>query len=177
MKPYTVINSKEVFKGRAVRLVVDKITLPNGETTLRETVHNHYAAAILPIDDEGNVYFVKQYRHALSREILEIPAGIIDDCEPPEICAHRELEEEIGFKAGSMTHLLDYHGSVGICSGKTHVYLAKDLTPGTLSPDYDEFITVEKYPLAVCLDMIRSGEIVDGKTILAIYAYKASLSE
>ena len=173
MKPYTVVNSKEVFKGRAVRLVVDKITLPNDETTLRETVHNHNAAAILPIDDNGDVYLVRQYRHALGREILEIPAGIIDDCEPPEICAHRELEEEIGLKAGNMTHLLDYHGSVGICSGKTHVFVAKDLTPGTVSLDYDEFITVEKYSLSDCLNMIKSGKIIDGKTILAIYAYKS----
>ena len=177
MKPYTTINSKEIFKGRAVHLVVDRITLPNEETTLREIVHNHDAAAVLPIDDSGYVYFVRQYRHSVGRLILEIPAGIIEDGEPPELCAARELEEEIGFRAGSLEKICDFHDAIGICSGRTHLFVAKNLVQGIQNMDYDEFITVEKYPFADCEKMILSGEIVDGKTILAIYAYKAHSME
>jgi ADP-ribose pyrophosphatase len=173
MKPYTIVHSKEIFRGRAVRLVVDEITLPNGETTLRETVHNHDSAAILPIDSDGNVILVRQYRHSAGRTVLEIPAGILDENEPPEVCAARELEEEIGYIAQNLTKICVYQAAIGICSGKIHLFLAKNLTPGTQSTDYDEFITVEKYSLADCEKMILSGEIVDGKTVLAIFAYKA----
>ncbi|MCL2169373.1 MAG: NUDIX hydrolase [Defluviitaleaceae bacterium] len=173
MKPYTTVSSKEIFKGRAVHLTVDRITLPNGETTLREVVRNHDAAAILPIDDDGTVYLVRQYRHGVGRLVLEIPAGIIDEGEPPEVCAVRELEEEIGMKAGELTKLCEFQDAIGICSGRTYLYLARGLTEGTACPDHDEFISVEKYPLELCEKMVLSGEIVDGKTILAIYAYKA----
>ncbi|MDR2167557.1 MAG: NUDIX hydrolase [Clostridiales bacterium] len=173
MKPYTTINSKEIFKGRAVHLVVDEITLPNGQTTFRETVHNHDAAAILPIDSEGDVILVRQYRHSVGRAVLEIPAGILDENEEPEICAARELEEEIGYKAGSLTKICAWQGSIGICSGKTYLFLAKNLIEGIQATDYDEFISVERYSLEECEKMVLSGEIVDGKTILAIFAYKA----
>ena len=173
MKPYTVISSKEVFKGRAVHLIVDKISLPNGETTLRETVHNHDAAAILPIDDEGNVYLVRQYRHSVGRLVLEIPAGIIDEGETAEDCAIRELEEEVGLKAQNLIKMCEYQGAIGICSGRTTIFLAKDLSEGRPCLDHDEFLTIEKYSLKDCENMILTGEIFDGKTILAIYAYKA----
>jgi ADP-ribose pyrophosphatase len=176
MKPYTTINSKEIFKGRAVHLVVDEITLPNGKTSFRETVHNHNASAILPVDDKGNIILVRQYRHSVGRLVLEIPAGILDEGESPETCALRELEEETGFKASSLTKICAYHGSIGICSGMTHLFLAKHLTKGTVSLDFDEFLTVEKYSLAECEKMIDKGEIIDGKTVLAIFAYKALLS-
>jgi len=169
---YNVIKSQEIFNGIAVRLVVDEITLPNGNTTTRETVHNRDAAIILPIDTDGSIYLVRQYRHSVQQLVLEVPAGIIDVGETPEQCALRELEEEVGLLAGKLKKICCYHGSIGICSGKMHLFLATEFSKGQQKLDFDEFLTIEKYSLDDCEKMIQTGEIIDGKTILAIFAYK-----
>ena len=170
---YEIINSKEIFSGIAVRLVVDEITLPNGKTALRETVHNRDAAIILPIDGDGGIFLVRQYRHSVRQLVLEAPAGIIDTDETPEQCALRELEEEVGLIAGKLEKICSYHGSIGICSGKMHLFVATNLTQGQQKLDPDEFLTIEKHSLSDCEKMIQTGEIIDGKTILAIFAYRA----
>ena len=159
---YKIINSKEIFDGVAVRLTVDEITLPNGKTTSRETVHNRDAAIILPIDEDGGIYLVRQYRHSVRGLVLELPAGVIDKGETPEECALRELEEEVGLVAGRLEKICSYHGSIGICSGKMHLFLARDFSQGKQNLDPDEFLTIEKYPLSDCEKMIQSNEIIDG---------------
>jgi len=161
----------EIYNGRVVRLVVEEIDLPNGAKAKREIVHNPDYAAILPVDDEGNILLVRQYRHSVGQWVLEIPAGVIDAGETPEQCALRELEEEIGKKAGKLTKICAYHGNIGICSGKGHLYLAQELTEGKQNFDADEFITVEKYSTSQVRQMIGNEEIICGKTIMAFYAY------
>ncbi|MCL2855411.1 MAG: NUDIX hydrolase [Defluviitaleaceae bacterium] len=161
----------EIYNGRVVRLVVEEIALPNGGKAQREVVYNPDYAAVLPVDCDGNIWFVRQYRHSVRRQVLEIPAGIIDAGETPEQCALRELEEEIGKRVGKLNKICTYHGNIGICSGKGHLFLAEDLTDGKQNFDEDEFITVEKYSLEKARRMIADEEIVCGKTIMAIFAY------
>ena len=169
--PYDILKSTEVFDGTAVRLVVYEILLPNGAIAKREIVHNRDAAVILPVGDDGDVYLVRQYRHSVRQMVLEVPAGIIDAGETAEQCALRELEEEVGLRAGHLVKVCEYHDSIGICSGKMHLFVATELTPGVQKLDPEEFITIEKHNLDNCKKMIQSGEIIDGKTILAIFAY------
>ena len=161
----------EIYNGRVVRLVVDEIDLPNGKKAKRETVHNPDYSAVLPVDCAGDIWFVRQYRHGVGQWVLEIPAGVIDPGETPEQCALRELEEEIGKRAGKLTKICAYHGNIGICSGKGHLYLAEELTEGKQNFDPDEFITVEKYSIPQVKQMIDNEEIICGKTIMAFYAY------
>ncbi|MCL2621015.1 MAG: NUDIX hydrolase [Defluviitaleaceae bacterium] len=161
----------EIYNGRVVRLVVEEINLPNGGKTIREVVHNPDYSAVLPVDSDGNIWFVRQYRHSVGQEVLEIPAGVIDDGETPEECALRELEEEIGKRAGKLTKICSYHGNIGICSGKGHLFLAEELSEGKQNFDDDEFINVEKYSLSEVKQMIYSEEIICGKTIMAVFAY------
>jgi len=153
-------------------MIVDDVELPNGSVAKREIVLLHYeGVGILPVDDEGNVYLVRQYRHALGQHVLEIPAGTMDALEKPEECAARELEEEIGYRASKLTFVMAANNAIGVSNDRIHIYIAEGLTKTAQKLDADEFLTVEKYSLARCEEMIGSGEIFDSKTILAIFAY------
>lgn len=174
-KPYEIIKTEKIFEGKLFDINKDEITLPDGKTTLRETVLRGDATAIVPIDNDGNVILVKQYRHAALKEILEIPAGMLEDGEDPMECAKRELEEETSFKADKLIHLTTMYPAVGICTEKIHIYLAKDLKKGQFNFDPDEFITVEKYSLDDAIELIYTGEIIDSKTIVGLLACKKFL--
>jgi len=182
---YKIIKSEPIYKGKIVELKIDTITLPNGKEALREIDVLGEAAAVMPIDADGNVVFVRQYRHpvALSpyasklkaRErkgmALEIPAGIVDDGEDPLVCAARELEEETGFKSDNITHLFSMYPSIGFCTQVVHIYKAENLYQGKQSLDPEEFIEVEKYSFEKSVEMVFNGEIIDGKSIAAIMAH------
>ena len=113
---YNVLSSKKVYDGKILKVFKDEILMPNGNTAVRETVEKHNASAIVPIDKDGNIIFVRQYRHAAKDMILEIPAGTFEDHEDPYECALRELEEEIGYKAGGLTYVNWTYASVGMCN-------------------------------------------------------------
>lgn len=170
MKPYKILNSEIVFKGKVLSVKKDEITLPNEKTAFREVVLRGDATAVVPIDKDGNIILIKQYRHPALKEMLEIPAGMLEEGENPEICAIRELEEETSFKAKKLIHLTTMYPAVGFCTEKIYIYLAKDLTQGNFNFDEDEFITVEKYSLEDAINLIYSGEIIDSKTIVGILA-------
>lgn len=174
-KPYEIIKTEKVFEGKVFDINKDEITLPNGETTFRETVLRGDAAAIVPIDDDGNVILVKQYRHAALKKILEIPAGMLEEGEDPMECAKRELEEETSFKVDELIHLTTMYPAVGICTEKIHIYLAKNLKQGNFNFDPDEFIDVEKYNLDEAIELIYKGEIIDSKTIVGLLTCKKFL--
>ena len=175
---YKIVNREEIYMGRIVRVLLDDVQLPNGAVAKREIVlHHREGVGILPVDAQGNVYLVRQYRHPLGRHILEIPAGIADADEDPAACAARELEEEIGYKAGKLTFLVAAHNTVGVSDDKIYLYVAEKLIKTAQNLDADEFIEVEKYSLADCDKMITTGEIIDSKTILAIFAYKLMARE
>lgn len=174
-KPYEVLKTEEVFKGKIIDIKRDEILLPDGNTALREVVLRGDAAAIVPIDKDGNVILIRQYRHSALQEVLEIPAGMIEEGEAPIDCAIRELEEETSFKSKNLTHLSTIYPAIGFCTEKIHIYLAKDLEQGEFNFDQDEFITVEKYSLDDAISLIYTGEIVDSKTIIGLITCKKFL--
>lgn len=174
---YEVLESNLVYKGKVLNVFSDKVVMPNGNVATRETVERGSAAAIVPVDKDGNIIFVRQYRHALKDMVLEIPAGMIENNEDPFDSAKRELEEETGWKAGSMTFVSKMVMSVGFCTESLYIYIAKDLTEGVMNPDPDEFIEIEKYSLEDSIKMIYSGDIIDAKTAVALLAYKDMLNE
>jgi len=168
-----IIESKEVFKGKIIDIYHDRITLPGGKSTLREIVKRGNASAILPIDKDGNIIFVRQYRHPVGDCVLEIPAGVLEEGEDPLLCAKRELEEETSYKTDDIRLLTKMHSAIGFCDEQIYIYLAENLEQGEFNLDEDEYIEVEKYSLKEAVEMIFNGEITDSKTMAAVLAYKA----
>lgn len=171
---YEVLESKTTHEGLLVKVTVDKIAMPDGTSALRESViRGKNAAAVLPVDNDGTIIFVRQYRHAFGEMMLEIPAGIMNDEEAPEVGIARELEEETGKKPGKLEFLCEMYPTVGYCSERIQMYIATELTEGVQKLDADEFIEIERYTLEEALEMISKGKIKDGKTIAALYAWAA----
>jgi len=160
-----------MFRGKIVDIVHDTITLPNGNTALREVVKHADGAAVIPIDSDGNIIFIRQYRHPVGKMVLEIPAGTLEKGEDYLICAARELEEEIGYTSSNIRFLSRICPSVGFCDEIIYIYLAADLTKTKQNLDADEFIELETYSPDEALQMISSGEIFDAKTVTAVLAY------
>lgn len=172
MEPYETISSKKVYEGRILNIVQDEITLPNGKTAMREVIQHSGAAAVLPIDENGMLVLVSQYRHAAKQMVLEIPAGILEKGEKPIACAKRELEEETGYKSEDITFLTEIFTAIGYSDEVIHIYLAKNLEQGTINLDPEEFIEIQKYTLEEAVQMIFDSKITDSKTIISILAYK-----
>jgi ADP-ribose pyrophosphatase len=161
------LDSKKVFTGRVFDVTVD--TVREGDKTyVREVVHHRGSAVILPAFDDGTIALVRQYRHPAVRYLLECPAGTLDDKEPPESGAARELEEELGLVAGKMEKLSEFFISPGFCEEKMWLYLATELTETAQRLDEDEMIEVVRLPLKRALQMITDGEIEDAKTIIGL---------
>ncbi len=171
-----VVDSKEVFKGKIIDVFHDIISLPDGRTALREIVKRGSASAVLPIDGDGNIIFVRQYRHPAGDCVLEIPAGIIEEGEDPLLCAKRELEEETSFKTENIRLLTKTYSAIGFCDEQIYIYLAENLEKGKFNLDEDEFIEVEKYSLDEAVEMVFDGRIVDSKTMIAVLAYYNKLN-
>ena len=161
------LDSKKVFAGRVFDVTVD--TVREGDKTyIREVVHHRGSAAILPAFDDGTIALVRQYRHPAARYLLECPAGTLDDQEPPEAGAARELEEELGLVAGKLEKLSEFFISPGFCEEKMWLYLATDLTETAQRLEEEEMIEVVRLPIERALQMITDGEIEDAKTIIGL---------
>ena len=168
MEAEMYLSGETVFKGRIVSVRVDSVQLPGGGTAGREVVEHRPAAVVVPIDSDGNVVLVRQYRYPVGKTLLEAPAGIIEEDETPETGAQRELQEEIGFRARSLRYLGGFWSTPGFCDERMHVFLATDLEPSRLEPDADENIAVERFSVSEIREMIRNGEIEDAKSIAAL---------
>ena len=162
------VESKMVYEGRIVNLRVDTVRLPSGRLTTREIAEHSESVCMVPLDDQGNVLMVRQFRKPAAAELLEVPAGGVEPGEDPQAAALRELQEEIGFTAGTLRQLAGFWVTPGWSTEYMHVYLATGLQPATLSPDYDENISVERVPLSRVNEMIQEGQINDGKSIAAL---------
>lgn len=162
------LNQEYAFKGKIINLRVDKIELPNGSTGTREIVEHNGGIGILPIDDEGNTYVVKQWRSPYKCVVTEIPAGKRDGDEDPRLGGIRELKEEIGAEADEVTYLGKLYPSPGYCGEIIYLYLARKLKFSSQKLDEDEFLNVEKMPFSRLVDMVMNGEISDAKTIAAV---------
>lgn len=168
-----VVKSEKVFNGKIIDVYHDTITLPDGRTALREVVKRNNAAAILPVDKDGKIIFVKQYRHPVGDLVIEIPAGVLEKDENPLECAKRELEEETSYKTENIKLLTKMYSAIGFCDEQIYIYLAEDLEQGQFNLDEDEFIEVEKYSLDEAIELIFNQTIIDSKTIAGVLAYKA----
>ena len=162
------LETREIFHGRVLRIELDLVELEDGSTSQREVVRHPGGAAVLPLNEDGWVTLVRQYRYALGRELLEIPAGKLEPGEDPKSAALRELEEECGLVAGSVTDLGCIYPSVGYDDEIIHLYLARDLQPTTAKPDSGEFVSLEKYRLCDLAEMVESGQLRDAKSVVAI---------
>jgi len=160
-----LLNSKHVYRGRAVHVRVDGVVKPNGTKTTREVVEHVDCVVILPVDSKGNTLLVRQFRHAVDREMLELPAGSIDPGETPEEAASRELREETGYKPGKLEKLGGFYAAPGYCTEYLHFFRATQLEKSPLkAEDTDEIELVPISPADVP-GLIASGQICDAKTI------------
>lgn len=175
MTRYQTVQSKVVYRGRAFDVRKDEVRLPDGGTTNLDIVEHVNAVTILPLDDDGQIWLVRQYRHPAGIEILELPAGTLDEGENPLSCAHREIQEEIGMGARSLEKIGEYFLAPGYSTEYMYVYLAMDLFPSALPQDEDEFLSVVRYPLPRVFEAVRSGEIQDAKTLASLYLAKPFL--
>ncbi|TFE29925.1 NUDIX domain-containing protein [Cohnella luojiensis] len=165
------IESKPIFQGRIISLQVDTVRLPNGETATREIVRHPGAVAVIAIVD-NKMLVVEQFRKALEKAQVEIPAGKLDAGEEPEAAALRELEEETGYRARSIVHLQSFSTSPGFAEEIIHLYFTDDLEQGEVHLDEEEFLTCEAITLDQALQYIQDGRICDAKTLLAVSAWR-----
>lgn len=161
---------RPIYKGTVVTLNVDTVRLPNGHTIDLEVIRHPGASAVVPLKDDGTVVLIRQFRHAANGFIYEIPAGKLHPKEDPLACAARELEEEIGYKAGHFQLLSSIFTAPGFADEVIHVYLATELTVGTQNLDQDEVLEVVEMPLREAIAKIEDGTIRDAKTIVGLQA-------
>lgn len=162
------ISTKEVFGGRIIRVCHDEVLLENGQKALREVVYHNGGVCVLPLCDNGDVLFVKQFRYPYKEEVLELPAGKLEKGEDPLESGKRELLEEVGAKAESFTSLGKLYPSPGYCGEIISMFLAEGLSFGSQNLDEDEFLDVVRIPLDKAVEMVMSGEIPDSKTQTAL---------
>jgi ADP-ribose pyrophosphatase len=165
------LSSRKVFEGRAVKLRVDTVRLPNGRETTREIVEHEDCVAIIALDDADNILLVRQFRKPVEKDLLEIPAGGIDPGETPEDAVRREMREETGFLPQKVEKLGGFYSSPGFCTEYLHLYLAADLVPKPLKAEDTESITLVRVHLTQILGLIASGAICDAKSIAGLLAF------
>lgn len=163
-----IITSKNVYDGRIVKLDINEVELPNGQIAKREVVSHKPGVSIVAIDDKNNFIFVKQFRSGIGDELIEIPAGLVENGENPKSAARRELQEEIGYDCSNLELLCSYYPSPGFCNEVTYIYLATNLIKSSLPKDEDEFIELIRIPMAEIKSLYNKEYTVDGKTILGI---------
>ena len=167
-QPEPTVNSRIVFEGKILNLRVDTVQMPDGRLATREIAEHSQSVCAVPIDDQGNVLMVRQFRKPCEAELLEVPAGGMEDNEDSAAAVLRELQEEIGFTAGCLRLLSSFWLAPGWCTEYMHAYLATDLIPASRNPDDDENISVVRVPLDQVLSLIESGEIQDVKSIASL---------
>lgn len=166
-----LIDVQTVYEGSFFDIKVDTVKLPNGQKATRDILVHNGASTVLPIDKDGNIILVRQYRDAIKETILETPAGKLKLGEDPKQAAKRELEEEIGYKAGKIEEYGNFYPAVGYSSEKIYIYKASELTLSKQNLDDDEFVNVERFSPKLLKEMILKGEIEDSKTAFIILKY------
>lgn len=174
MDEFKRLERELVYKGAIIDFYKDTIQVPNGNIVKWDFIGHKGAAAVLPVREDGKILMVRQFRNALDRYTLEIPAGGLNSPEEPMIeAAGRELEEETGFRCDKLEFLISIYTTVAFCNERIEIFLARDLKPGKQHLDEDEFINVEAYDVEELCQMIYDGKIEDSKTISAIMSYKS----
>ena len=165
------------YTGAILKIYEDTV-IANGHEAHWDFIHHDGAAAVVPVTDDGKLLMVRQFRNALNRETLEIPAGKLDDPNEPKIeCAYRELEEETGYRCEKLEYLMSMNTTVAFCDEAIDIFVARNLIPSHQHLDEDEFIDLKAYSIEELKEKIFSGEIEDGKTVSSLLAYAAKYTD
>ncbi|MCI8268255.1 MAG: NUDIX hydrolase [Lachnospiraceae bacterium] len=171
VEPVVRLDRKLKYTGTILKIYEDTV-IANGHEAHWDFIHHDGAAAVVAVTDEGKLLMVRQFRNALNRETLEIPAGKLDDPNEPKIeCAYRELEEETGYRCENLEYLMSMNTTVAFCDEAIDIFLARNLIPSHQHLDEDEIIYVEEWALEDLEELIYSGKMTDAKTVAAILAY------
>lgn len=157
-----------IYHGRVFDLVRARVRVPDGREHAYDLVRHNGAVVILPVDSEGRIWFVRQYRVGAEQVLLELPAGLLETGETPESSAAREIQEEIGMAAGRFSLLGAFYMVPGYSTEKMHAFVAEDLRESALDPDEDEDLEPVAFPIQEVYQMVRSGELTDGKTLAVL---------
>ncbi|HEY8354915.1 MAG TPA: NUDIX hydrolase [Methylophilaceae bacterium] len=163
------LSSRELPQTHFMKVRQDRVLLPSGREGEREYVVHPGAVLVIPLLDDGQLVLERQYRYPLRRVFIELPAGKIDPNEDPLLTGQRELQEETGYTAREWTYLAAQHPCIGYSDETIHIYLARDLVPGPHRRDQDEALQIFTMHYRDCLHMVQTGEITDGKTIIALF--------
>jgi ADP-ribose pyrophosphatase len=166
--PFELIKSEALFQGRAFKIRRDWMKTPDGRETKFDIVEHGGSVVLIPVDEAGDLLFVRQYRHAAGMDLLELPAGTRDGDEPYEECAQREIREETGMQAGRLQKVGEFYLAPGYSTEFMVVFLATDLKHNPLDPDADEFLSVEKIPVKQAIEMAEGGKVPDAKSLAAL---------
>ena len=164
----TKLSSNIIFQGRLLDVRKDEVELPNGKTSTREWINHPGAVCCIPILPDGKIALIRQYRYPVQSEMIELPAGKLEKGEKPEVCAVRELEEEIGYRTNKLTFLTHIHPAIGFANEKMWIYLAEELEKTESKLDDDEFIELIPISLDDAVKMVWNGKISDVKTIIGL---------
>ncbi len=165
---FTPLSRETVYQGRAFDVERVQMCLPDGKQRLYDLVKHNDSVTIVPVNNDGNLLFVNQFRLGVGAGLLELPAGVMSDQEEPETCAAREVREETGMAAGKLEFLGDFFLAPGYSTEHMYVYLATALYANALDQDADEFLQLEAIPVAKVYEMAASGQIHDAKTLAAL---------
>jgi ADP-ribose pyrophosphatase len=165
---FKTIQSEIIYRGRVFNVRKDLVELPGGKTTYLDIVEHYGAVTLIPVDEEGYIWFVRQYRHPAGIEMIELPAGVMEPGESPEECAHREVREETGMAADEIHQVGEFYLAPGYSTEFMHVFLATGLHPAPLPGDIDEILSVERISKKEVYAMAEAGHFHDSKTLAAL---------
>jgi ADP-ribose pyrophosphatase len=165
---FELLKSEIAYEGRAFSVRLDHLRTPSGNTVKYDIVQHIGSISIVPVDENGQLYFVRQYRQAAQKELLELPAGTLETGEPPEEAAAREIREETGMAAKNIKEIGSFYLAPGYSTELMHVFLATGLTHDPLDPDADEYLSVEKITVAKAFELAENGQIQDSKSLAAL---------
>jgi ADP-ribose pyrophosphatase len=177
MPSFELLDSEMLLEGRAFNIRRDRLKTPDGRETKFEIVVHSGSVVVVPVDHQGNLLFVRQYRHAAGASLLELPAGTREDDESYEACAAREIREETGMAAGRLERAGEFFLAPGYSTEAMVVFLATELTPSPLSGDADEFLEVERIPADRAMQMAEQGQVPDAKSLAALFLLRHSLTK
>ena len=165
---FELLKSEIIYEGRAFSVHLDHFLTPSGKTVKYDIVEHIGSVIIVPVDENGQLYFVRQYRQAVEKELLELPAGTLEVGEPPAEAAAREIREETGMAAKNLKEIGSFYLAPGYSTELMHVFLATGLTHDPLDPDADEYLSVEKMSVAKAFELVENGQLQDAKSLAAL---------
>jgi len=167
---HNILSRERIYKGHAFNVEKLQVKLPDGRNKAYDLVDHNDSVTIIPVDENNDIWFVRQYRVGSEKTLLELPAGVMDEGEEPEECAKREIREEIGMAAAKFIHLISFYLAPGYCNEMNHVFVASELSKSPLDSDEDEFLEPVKFHKDKIKEIIKSGQLIDSKSIAALYA-------